>query len=112
MPIDLSPVEGDPLATIRKMQQVQRAALAPADPSGADRRVAAQARRAEQQARVELTEQKRNAAQGSPSTTNNEPQADGTIAKQAAKVDLTNPYAAAAGGTKQLTSARFLDLLA
>jgi hypothetical protein len=42
-PIDVSPVAGDPEATVRKMQVVKRAALAPADPSPQDRRIAAQA---------------------------------------------------------------------
>ncbi len=42
-PIDVSPVSGDPQATVRKMQVVKRAALAPADPSPQDRRIAAQA---------------------------------------------------------------------
>lgn len=41
--IDTSPIAGDPDATIRKMQQVRAAALAPADPSGQDQAVAAQA---------------------------------------------------------------------
>ncbi len=48
--IDTSPVKGDPDATIRKMQTVQRAALAPANPSAQDRRVAAVAARQMQQA--------------------------------------------------------------
>ena len=52
--IDKSPVRGDPQATIEKMQQVRRAALAPAQPSGQDRQVAAEARRAIQQARAKL----------------------------------------------------------
>ncbi len=51
--------ENDPQATIRKMQQVKMAALAPAQPSGQDRAVAAQAAQAEAQARLELAEQKR-----------------------------------------------------
>ncbi len=112
VPIDLSPVEGDPVATIRKMQQVQRAALAPADPSGADRRIAAQARRAEQQARVELTAQKRNPTQATTSATDDGQQTDGAVADQLATVNLSNPYAAAAGSIEQLTSARSLDLFA
>ncbi len=112
VPIDLSPVAGDPAATIRKMQQVQRAALAPAGPSGADRRLAAQARRAEQQARSELTAQKRETTQGITSTTDHQPQTDNTGVDNTAKVDLTNPYAAAAGGIEQLSSARYLDLVA
>ncbi len=55
--IDTSPVDGDPAATIRKMQAVRRAALSPAEPSSQDRSVAAQAARAAQQARQELREQ-------------------------------------------------------
>jgi hypothetical protein len=52
--IDVSAVKGDPEATIRKMQIVQRAATAPADPSGADRQVAARAASTASQARAEL----------------------------------------------------------
>lgn len=55
--IDTSPVPGDPEATIRKAQQLRRAANAPADPSGQDRQVAAQASQMEQEARAELREQ-------------------------------------------------------
>lgn len=43
VPIDIAPVDGDPAATIAKMTIVAAAALAPAKPSGQDRRVAAQA---------------------------------------------------------------------
>jgi hypothetical protein len=53
--IDLSP-ERTPEATIRKMQQVRRAALAPSEPSGTDRAVAAQASQIEAQARMERTQ--------------------------------------------------------
>lgn len=53
--IDVS-AERTPEATIRKMQQVQRAALAPAQPSGTDRAVAAQAAQVEAQARLEKNE--------------------------------------------------------
>jgi len=41
--IDTSPVPGDPEATIKKMRQVKSAALAPADPSTQDLKVAANA---------------------------------------------------------------------
>lgn len=55
--IDLS--EGSsPEVTVAKMQSVKRAALAPANPSGADRAVAAAASQKEQAARVEVTEQR------------------------------------------------------
>jgi hypothetical protein len=53
--IDMSP-ERTPEATIRKMQQVRRAALAPAEPSGTDRAVAAQASQIEARARMERTQ--------------------------------------------------------
>lgn len=45
--------ESDPDQTIRKMQQVKQAALAPAEPSGADQSVAARASQVEAQARQE-----------------------------------------------------------
>ena len=51
--IDITPVAGDPAATIQKMQQVRSAALAPAEPSGQDRSVAAKASQLEAQARSE-----------------------------------------------------------
>ncbi len=54
--IDLSS-ERTPEATISKMQQVRRAALAPAQPSGTDRAVAAQASQIEAQARMERTQE-------------------------------------------------------
>ena len=54
VPIDLSPVKGDPQATIAKMQTVRRAALAPADPSAADRSVAARASQIERDAQAEV----------------------------------------------------------
>lgn len=55
--IDVSEVTGDPQATIRKMQTVQRAALAPAEPSATDRNVAASAARKEMEASYELARQ-------------------------------------------------------
>lgn len=53
--IDVSEVPNDPRATIQKMQQVKAAALAPAEPSGADRSVAAQASRTLMEAQAELS---------------------------------------------------------
>lgn len=57
--IDVSPVPNDPEATIRKMEQIARAAMAPADPSSADRAVAAAAQAEAAKAREELVEQRR-----------------------------------------------------
>ena len=56
-PIDVSPISGDPSATVRKMETVKRAALAPAEPSAQDRKVAAQAETEMRAARAEATAQ-------------------------------------------------------
>jgi hypothetical protein len=77
--IDVSPVPGDPRATVRKMEQVMRAALAPGDPSPADRQIATQAASQLQ------------SAQGKLATT----QAGSAIGLQAGKScspQMTNPY--------------------
>ena len=56
--IDVSPVSGDPEATIQNMEIVKRAALAPAEPSPQDRAVAAQADQTRLKAQAELREQR------------------------------------------------------
>lgn len=58
--IDASPDPNNPEATIRKMQQVKRAALAPVDPSPQDRKVAIEATQIENQAFMELAQQRKN----------------------------------------------------
>lgn len=55
--IDTSPVPNDPEATLRKAEQIARAASAPAEPSGQDRAVAAQAAKMAQEARIEINRQ-------------------------------------------------------
>jgi hypothetical protein len=62
--IDVSAVSGDPEATIRKAQAIQRAALAPAEPSGQDRSVAAQAAAMAAQARQRLAREQSATLQG------------------------------------------------
>ncbi|MBU2885340.1 catalase [Gilvimarinus agarilyticus] len=57
--IDASAVPGDPQATLDKAEQVQRAALAPAEPSAQDRRVAARASQLAVEARAEIQVQQR-----------------------------------------------------
>ena len=56
--IDTSPVHGDPEATLDKAARIVAAALAPAEPSSQDYRVAAQANQMAAQARVELAQQR------------------------------------------------------
>jgi len=59
VPIDVSAINGNPRATLEKMQVVQRAALAPAEPSSQDRRVAALASQQASQARAEIVSNSR-----------------------------------------------------
>ncbi len=55
--IDVSPAS-TPEATVQKMEQVKRSALAPAHPSSTDQAVAAEASQREAQARMEQTKEK------------------------------------------------------
>jgi hypothetical protein len=55
--IDTSGVSGDPEATLQKAQQIQRAALAPAQPSAQDRSVAVAAAAMAAEARAEIASQ-------------------------------------------------------
>lgn len=62
--IDASPIDGDPEATIAKMDVVIAAALAPAEPSSQDRKVAATAVTTRNQARAELLSQRKEEENG------------------------------------------------
>ncbi|MBI2383957.1 MAG: hypothetical protein HYV18_07800 [Gammaproteobacteria bacterium] len=64
--IDASPVPDDPAATIAKLRTVQAAALAPADPSPQDRRVAARAAQGIVGASLELAAQEREEKKENP----------------------------------------------
>ena len=55
VPIDTSGVPGNPQATLRKAEQVARAALAPADPSSVDRQIASSAQALATKARFEIS---------------------------------------------------------
>ncbi len=62
--IDISEVPNDPAATLQKMQTVARAALAPAEPSAADRSVAAEANQKAASARAEMAAESADRLQG------------------------------------------------
>ena len=55
--VDTSEISNNPEATIRKAQQIRTAALAPAEPSAQDLKVAVEAARMEAKARRELLEE-------------------------------------------------------
>jgi len=96
--ISTSPVQGDPQATIDKMDTVRRAALAPAEPSGQDLRVAAQADQTAQAARTELRQQQADALaeQQAP--------ADGENAEEPQNSETTPAEGADAAGFEPQTS--------
>ena len=64
VPIDVSPVPGNPEATEEKARIVRSAALAPASPSAADQNVAAKAAVMESKARSEQASRQSNAGDG------------------------------------------------
>jgi len=68
--IDTSAIPGDPEATIRKAEQIRKAALAPANPSAQDQRVAANASAMTHQARIELTKQNQQLNETDPNKQN------------------------------------------
>lgn len=93
VPIDVGAIPGNPAATLEKMQLVQRAALAPADPSSQDRKIAALAAQQAGQARAELVSESR----GSSSS-------DGeTAAEKADKADAKEPSVSSAQDASQKT---------
>ncbi len=92
--IDVSPIPGDPQATVQKMQQVRAAALAPAEPSAADRRIAAEAMQRQIQAQAELVQQNSAVTAGRPEASA-EPAG---FAEQVAQTDISYSVADNAGG--------------
>ncbi|MDH5551996.1 MAG: putative metalloprotease CJM1_0395 family protein [Nitrosomonas sp.] len=68
--IDTSGVSGDPEATLQKAQQIQRAAMAPAQPSAQDRSVAVAAAAMAAEARAEIASQ----TTGNEKNTENNPE--------------------------------------
>lgn len=90
--IDTGKVANDPQATIDKMLQVQRAALAPANPSTQDLKVAAIANQVANQARVELELQPAQDSSVSPFESSNDSEQQENEQFQSAFV--ANPVAA------------------
>lgn len=62
--IDTSPIPDDPQATLQKARQIRAAAMAPAEPSGQDRAVAAQAAQMAADAQQQIAEQRKAETQG------------------------------------------------
>jgi hypothetical protein len=94
--IDVSPVEGNPRATLAKAMTAQRAALAPADPSGQDRAVAAAAAQVAMQAQKELASGKGDPGQGGPENGGGTENAGGTARSASQRAYRRQPATGAA----------------
>lgn len=97
VPIDVSEVPDDPRATVEKMQTVRRAANAPAEPSGQDRRVAAQAAQKLAAAQAELREA--SAAESSDAS-----EEDSSVAAEAGGTESTERNVQVEGAAAEQTS--------
>lgn len=80
VPIDVSPVSGNPKATVAKMETVIAAALAPAEPSSQDRAVAQQAKSIKTDAQAEIRREKAEESQARSSETDGAPLARADLA--------------------------------
>ncbi|MGB5854108.1 MAG: putative metalloprotease CJM1_0395 family protein [Oceanisphaera sp.] len=107
---DLSPIASDPNATIEKMQQVKAAALAPAEPSSADKNAAARADQLIVEARAELQQasdpskedplaaEKVTGATSAPSTSDTSAATAATVTKSPTDIATDTPTAKDASG--------------
>jgi hypothetical protein len=103
VPIDTGVINGDPRATLEKMQIVQRAALAPAEPSSQDRRVAALASQQASQARAEIVS---NSRESSSSRTDDKAE----LARNVEPVVATTPETVSADNSSQLFNDRIAKI--
>jgi hypothetical protein len=111
--IDTSPVPGDPEATIAKARRIRAAAFAPAEPSSADRAVAAKAQQMEAKAHRELAEQQRSEpTERADASTDRGGAADRGGASEPQGVMRTDVHAAATYGRAPDAVGLALDTLA
>lgn len=95
--IDTSPVAGDPRATLEKAQTIIRAAMAPAEPSPQDYRVAASARAMAAEARAEM--QKLAEEKAAEETSGEEEGADEVSGAREAQPDSDRAFPPGSEGT-------------
>lgn len=113
VPIDLS-AEKTPEETIAKMRTIKRAAMAPAEPSSADRSVAATATALENSARQEVQAKETEAS--SEQTGPEEAENSAAEASESAEIKEATQSSATSGNTEEATSppqvARAIDVVA
>ncbi|MBV0933437.1 putative metalloprotease CJM1_0395 family protein [Marinobacterium weihaiense] len=103
--IDTSAVSGNPRATLEKAEAIIRAAMAPAEPSSQDYRVAASARAMAADARAELTRLQEEASAVDESDTENEAVSGSESAGPGGDNTGTRPATDTAPGTASATAA-------
>ena len=110
VPIDVGAISGNPRATLEKMQIVQRAALAPAEPSSQDRRVAALASQQANQARAEIVSESRETNSSSNNADDEkDSQARNGLASEVSNVRVT-PQASAENDSFQVFNDRIAKI--
>lgn len=87
VPIDVSTIANDPQATIDKMRQVYRAALAPAEPSSADRSIANEAQQKMAEAMADLSKE---TPENEPSNTQTYSNSKSTLESSYNSVDISH----------------------
>lgn len=100
--ISTSPIKGNPELTIEKAQIIRRAALAPADPSPQDQKVAMEALQLEAEARVELSLERQQEQQEADASANEDKQtmvSDNKTTEQGAESELLGVNTAAQDDT-------------
>ena len=97
--VDTSPVQGDPEATLRAAELIQRAALAPAEPSVQDRQVAAAASTMAQAASAEISQQRADEARPVSSETDARDQTTVSDAEAVGAVSIEDSSSLSADGT-------------
>jgi SprA-related family len=113
--IDASPVPNNPEATIRKLEQVKRAALAPANPSGQDRQVAAAAEAKIQQAHQEKREKEAEALKQANEKSGGQagdPATPDPSAESNPQAPHSNTPAASGGSAPRVSPGSLFDLVA
>ena len=96
--IDVAPIAGDPLATLQKAQQVRAAALAPAEPSAQDMKVAQRAQSMAAEARVQLANEKTEALKEAESETSGLSSSEDGEEGSSAAPELDRPEPISTGG--------------
>lgn len=107
--IDTSEVAGDPQATVIKANRIRAAALAPAEPSAQDQRVAAQAAQMATEARAQMLREQQSSDDDKPNQTSSTQQDSAVPNRHHGPIQQ---YTLAAGLTQTSVNGQQLNILA